>query len=249
MANQTSAEPRAATSTTRDPATAGACAATTGSSRPGVQQRVLPRVSLDVGYFRRGSATSSSSTTGGFAVGLDRFSVTAPITDSRLPSAVTRLPASTTSTRTGSARWTTSLPVPSDFGDQSQPWSGIDINLEREAPRTDFWCRPAAGPGAPARGSCEVREQLPERPRSLRSATCPENLADGDEVHHDLPRFPGSTCSSAARCRAFLVRRSARTMWPSNALIAPSLGRPLSGGAANATVNLDRPGLHNGDRE
>jgi hypothetical protein len=56
----------------------------------------------------------------------------------------------------------------------------------------------------------------------------------GVNVSGTLQNLPGPSLSA--------------TYVASSALVAPSLGRPLSGGAANATVNLIAPGSVNFDR-
>ena len=60
--------------------------------------------------------------------------------------------------------------------------------------------------------------------------------------------LPKVDVNVAATFQSVPGRRSRRTTSPPNALVQPSLGRPLSGGAANVTVNLIAPGTMYGER-
>ena len=94
----------------------------------GVQHEILPRISVDVGYFRRiwGNfrVTDNILTT---AADYTSFNLTVP-TDSRLPNSGGRsLPASTTSSRRSSRQARNYNTLSNKFGNQIDHWNGFEV--------------------------------------------------------------------------------------------------------------------------
>ena len=213
----------------------------------GVQREILPRVSLDVSYFRRwygnffvidNRAVSPSDVTA--------FSVTAPNTDSRLPSAGERISGFYDLNPSVVGRVDNYVTRASNYGDRSESWSGVDVNLSARI-RGGLLLQGGSSTGRTSTNSCEVREQLPETAMlnpfcdtstpwltQVKFVTAYSVPRIGVNVSGTLQNLPGPSLSA--------------TYVASNAIVTPSLGRPLSGGAANATVNLIAPASANFDR-
>ena len=213
----------------------------------GVQHEILPRVSLDVSFFRRwygnffvidNRAVTPSD--------VGAFSVTAPATDSQLPSAGQTITGFYDLNQNKVGQVDNYVTKASNYGDQSETWSGVDVNLNARM-RGGLLLQGGTSTGRTRTDTCEIRQQLPEtamlnpfcdvktpwltQVKFVASYTVPRVDV---HVSGTLQNLPGPALSA--------------TYVVANALVQPSLGRPLSGAAANATVNLIAPGSTNFDR-
>jgi hypothetical protein len=213
----------------------------------GVQHEVLPRVSLDVSYFRRwygnffvidNRAVSPSDVTG--------FGVTAPNTDSRLPSAGDTITGFFDLNPNRVGQVDNYVTRASNYGDQSEMWSGVDINLSARA-RGGLLLQGGTSTGRTSTDSCAIREKLPET--AMLNPFCDASTSWLTQVKfvasYSVPRIDVRLSGTLQNLPGPAL---SATYVASNALVAPSLGRPLAGGAANATVNLIAPGSVNFDR-
>jgi hypothetical protein len=224
-----------------------------------VQQEVLPRVSIEVGYNRRW-LTNFTVTDNTLQAPTDfgTFSIVAPV-DSRLPAQA--------SGRTISGLYNVNQDRASavgevqtlgnDFGTYSQNTHGILFNVSAR-PRNGLVFQGGAGTGTTRTNYCDMRTALPEQltlgpPTPLGfSPTNPWcNTSTGW-----VSRYTGLGSYTLPKVDVLLsgTFRSdrgaplmANFIVPS-AVVAQSLGRPLSNNAPNVTVNLVEPGTLYGDR-
>ncbi len=228
-------------------------------------QHELPRrTTVDVGYFRR--------TYGNFIVFNNRavtpadytkFSLTAP-TDSRLPGGggyVIPDFYNLNPNKFGVPE-NTIVTFSSDYGKQSESWRGFDVNLRTEALR-DVLVQGGFTAGQTVTDNCELLTAL--GPQVLFGATtltitnAAATQQAGSYCHLASswsPQFKGFVSYVIPKVDVRLSGTFQSYEGPelhanyaaTNAVVSPSLGRPLSGNAANTTVNLVEPGTAYGDR-
>jgi hypothetical protein len=212
----------------------------------GVQHELAPRVALDVGYFRR--VFGNLIVTDDRAVGpadYDPFSITAPV-DPRLPGgggyviselydlkpAKFGVPANLFVTRS------------KDYGKQISHWSGADVTINARLEQ-GVLLRGGVSTGRPSTDNCEVVAKL-DNPSPL---YCHSNNAFSTEVKllgsYTVPRVDVLLSGVFQSLQGVAIAANYNAP---NTVVAPSLGRSLSGGAANATVNLVEPGTLFGER-
>jgi hypothetical protein len=194
----------------------------------GIQQELLPRVSADVTYFRRSygnfitvdnrAVTASDYTS---------FAVTAP-SDPRLPGgggyAVTGL-MDLNPSRVGQVN--NYVTFAKNFGKQTERWNGVpEMQSDANLPTLTLF-----NTGVFPLQYCDLQSPFLTQFKMLGSYTVPRVDV---QVSATMQSVPGPQI--AANYNA------------SNAAVQSSLGRPLSGGAANVTVNLVKPGTLYGDR-
>jgi hypothetical protein len=212
-----------------------------------VQQELLPRVSVNVGYFRRWFGnffvTDNLATT---AADYHSFSVTAPA-DPRLPDGggytLSNLYDVTPALSGVNDNFQTYSKV---YGNESRQWNGVEVNVTARV-REGLTFQGGTSTGRTTTDECELREVLPEiglldpycrtappfltQFKGLGSYVIPvidvqlsgtfQSLpGDALEANYDVP----------------------------SAVVAPSLGRPLSGNEQFAEINLVAPGDVIGDR-
>ena len=154
-------------------------------------------------------------------------------------------------------------PPARNFGAMWERWSGVDIGVDLRLP--SLLVRGGFGIGRTAYDNCEVAAKLPEMlgvrfgGSGLEGGISPLTPWALSQCHvankivtqakwvatYTIPRIDvllAGTVQSApgAELQANWVA--------TNAVVQPSLGRPLSGGAANTTVSLLQPGSQYGDR-
>jgi len=225
------------------------------SVRPGdwqygvsIQQQVLPRVSIEVGYNRRWLTNFTSTDNLLQAVSdFGTFSVTAPV-DARLPAdASGRVLSGFYNANPNVASLVNQVQtLSSDYGTYSQDSHGILFNISAR-PRNGLVFQGGINSGTTRTDNCEVRALVPEE--SPTNPWC--NTSTGFVTRYTglgsytIPKvdvlFSGTFRSDQGGALA--------ANWVvSNALVQPSLGRPLSNNAPNVTVNLVEPGTLYGDR-
>lgn len=238
------------------------------------QHEIIPRVSIDIGYFRRWF--------GNFRVidnlavpasGYDQFSITAPA-DSRLPEgggyAVTGLDLNPTYFGIRANNYNT---LSDNYGTMTERWNGVDLNLVARL-RDGVLLQGGVSTGRASVDACEITAQIPEM---LRGPT------GGIQNSLPIPGFSGGGFNlenvwlSPSMCKvqeAFQTQAKfvgvyiipkidllvsgtyqnapgpvlAANFVAANALVSPTLGRALSGGAPNTTIDIIQPGTFYGDR-
>jgi hypothetical protein len=212
-----------------------------------VQQQVLSRMSVEVGYYRRWfsgfTVTNNRATT---ASDYSAFSITAP-SDPRLPNGGGYTVSGLYDANPNIASTVDNLLTSSsNFGNQYQYFNGVDVNINVRA-RQGLTFQGGTSTGQTVTDNCEVRAQVPElgvvnpychtatgfrtQLRFLSSYTMPKI---GVQASATLQSNPGNS----------LVANYTVT----SAVAAQTLGRPLSLSAPNVTVNLLAPGTMFGDR-
>ena len=222
----------------------------------GVQQEILPRVSVGAGYFRRwyGNFVVQDNLALS-AADYDRFSITAP-TDSRLPvsgatisglfdvtPAKFTIPASNYQT------------FASNYGKQRERWHGIDVttNLRLE---NGILLSGGLSTGGTQTDNCEVVARVPEILLGANTggawtplAQCRQNTTFLTQVKglgsYTIPRVDVLFSATFQSVPGVPVLAN---YIASNALVTPSLGRPLAGNAPNLQVSLVPPGTLYGQR-
>jgi hypothetical protein len=214
-----------------------------------VQHQLTPTVSVNVGYFRRWAG--NFTVVDNLALDPSRFSafsITAPV-DPRLPGgggySIGPLFDPNPDSLTVSPINTNELA--SDYGSQIQHWNGVDVSVNSRL-RRGVTIQGGLSTGRTSTDNCQILTKVPEA-----------NLFGAPYCHTDQPfltqlKVLGSYIIprvdvqiSGALQSVAGPAISANQVIP-NSAIAPLLGRNLSGGAANVTVNLVQPGTLFGDR-
>jgi hypothetical protein len=225
-----------------------------------VQQEIAPRVSIEVGYVRRWF--QGFVVTDNLAVtpnDFGKFSVVAPV-DARLPGGGGNTITDLYDVNPALFGVTNNYLTYSDnYGTQYQRFNGMDINGTARL-KNGLNIQGGLSFGKTKADSCEVRAKLPElAPLNpychIETGFLPQFKALGNYVipKVDVQLSAAYTGKAGIQVSGFGTPAGvggalAANYGVPNSLIAPQLGRPLSGGAANATVNLVVPGVLYGDR-
>jgi hypothetical protein len=208
-----------------------------------LQREVLRRTSVEVGYHRRWF--------GNFAVtdnvlvspaSYDQYSLTVPV-DSRLPGGGGYTITDLSNIQPQSFGLSQNVVhAASDYGKQVEYWHGVDLNINwRGRNGLTFQGGTSTGRGVndscevivddPSRRNCRVTEPFRTQVKGLGSYIIPKVDV---QVSGTFQSRPGGSLSAN-----WVV---------SSAIVAQTLGRPLSGNAANVTINVLDPWQMTHDR-
>jgi len=226
-----------------------------------VQQELMPRVSVEVGYFRRwithfsGANDTVSDNVLTTSANYDSFSVTAP-SDARLPggggnviSGLYDITPSLFGQVNNLSTWG------SNFGEEYSRYNGILVNLSART-RSGITFQGGLNSGKTVTDVCDVRARLPELTQALNQVTLnqtnPYCHADSGFVtrytglgSYTVPKLDVLVAGTFRSDQGALL---AANYTVTSAEAARSLGRPLAGATPNVTVNLITPGTLYGDR-
>jgi hypothetical protein len=213
----------------------------------GVQRELLPRVSVDVSYFRR--AFGNFVVTDNLALtsaDYDPFSITAP-SDPRLPNGGGYTIPGLYDLKPAKFGVPTQqyVTLSSKYGDQSDRWQGADFTINGRA-KGSLTFQGGVSTGRRVADDCDIRQKLGNNPSLLYCHITEAFLTQVKGlIAYTIPR---ADLQVTATYQTKPGPQIAANYNAPNAAIAPSLGRPLSGGKANVGVNLVAPGDLYGER-
>jgi hypothetical protein len=132
-----------------------------------------------------------------------------------------------------------------NYGTNSERWRGVDVGVNTQF--ADILFQGGLSTGRTVTDNCEVREQVPEI--AVVNPYCRTVEKFQTQVKfvgsYTIPRVDVQT---SAAFQSFPGPPVVANYVATNAVVQPSLGRPLSGNAQNVSVNLIEPGQEFGDR-
>jgi hypothetical protein len=214
----------------------------------GVQHEILPRVSVDVGYFRR--VWKNFQVTDNLALtadDFDYFSMRVP-TDPRLPDGGGYvLEGLRTLKPSAFGRPAQNLNTLSNkYGTQTEHWNGVDVNVTARL-QNGLTLQGGTSTGRTSENDCEVVATLPElnsganqRPLQFCERQTPWLTSIKGYAVYTVPRIDVQVSGTFRSTKEDGVNAN---FVASNAYLAANstLGRPLAGGAANLSVALLEP--------
>ena len=211
----------------------------------GVQHEVMPRVSVDVSYFRRWYGNFTVVDNRAVApTDYSPFSIVAP-SDARLPGggaySITGL-YDLNPNRVGQVD--NYFTLANKFGEQIEHWNGVDLTVNAR-PRGGIVLQGGLSTGRTSTDECDVAPRLDSPSQRF----CHVDTAFLTQVKllgvYSVPKVDVQVAATLQSIPGPPVLANYNAP---NAIVAPSLGRSLSAGAANVTVNLVEPGTIYGER-
>jgi hypothetical protein len=226
-----------------------------------IQHELLPRMSVSVGYTRRWLAnftvTDNQAVT---AADFTQFSITAP-SDPRLPGGGGYVVSGLYDVNPVKFGQINNLSTYSNnYGNITQMYNGVDVNVNARI-RGGFQAQGGFSTGKRVTDYCTVRAVLPEMTGAFSTGSEVPGFSPVNPYCHVDPgittRYTGTATYTVPRIDVLVsgvitsspgVPVAANWTVPSAVVAAQGLGRPLSGGAANVTINLLNPGQVYSDR-
>ncbi len=216
---------------------------------------------LDVGYYRRwfGNFQSLENTVW-TASSFDKFSITAPL-DSRLPGGGGYvIPDLFNLNPAFVGQGVNYTNMSRNLGEQIEHWNGMDVSVNARL-KNGLLLQGGFSVGKTMTDNCAVLASQPETvagggfllpqttPATVPYCHMETNLMGQTQAKflgtYLLPKIDVNLAATFQSVPGPLISANYTAL---NAQIQPSLGRPLSGGAANATINLIAPGTMYGER-
>jgi hypothetical protein len=223
----------------------------------GAQHEIMPRVAVDVGYFRRWFGNFQVTDNLLLAPeDFDSFNLTVPV-DSRLPDGGGQTLTGIYDVKPEKFGQSLQYNTLSDkYGKQTEHWNGVDVALSARL-QNGLTLRGGMGTGKRSTNNCDVVAKLPEMNLGGQNLTAananvwlPAEFCDQSEPFltswrasgiYTIPRIDVLLTASVYSNPGQLV---AANYTVTNAIRAANstLARPYSGGAANIQVNIAEPG-------
>jgi hypothetical protein len=228
----------------------------------GVQHQIVPRVSVDVGYYRRwyGNFTMVDNRAVS-AADYDTFSIPVP-TDSRLPNSGATLSGLINLKPTSFGRPSQNVTTFTDKlgANQIEHWNGVDVNVT--ARLSSLTLAAGTSTGRTSTDNCDVFAIAPETQVTvgLAGAVAASGVVIPTQFCHVDTKFltqlkgygtytvPHVDIQMSASLQSIPGYAVVGYYVATNAIVLPSLGRPLAGAAANVSVQIVPPGQSYGDR-
>jgi hypothetical protein len=207
-----------------------------------VTHELIPRVAVTAAYHRRWFG--NFTVTDNLAVSPADFTpFTLTVSDSRLPGGGVTISDLYDVVPSRFGQVNNLITAASDFGEQLQQFNGVDLTVSARLPNS-VTVQGGVSRGTNMTDSCDVTPKVdnPSRLYCRQEDTRTQMKFLGSYTVPRIDVLVGATFQSIAGPVV------AANYAAPNAVVAPSLGRPLSGGAANVTVNLIEPFSMFGDR-
>jgi carboxypeptidase family protein len=225
-----------------------------------VQNELLPRLSATVGYYRR--IYGNFLVTDNLAVGpsdFTTFSVPVP-QDSRLPNGGGYTVSGLYDVNPALfGRINNLVTFANNYGNQTEHWNGVDLNVDARL-MNSLTLQGGFSTGRTVTDSCDIVAKVPEALNGMAAfGTANTSWMPATDCHLQTPfltRYQGLGSYTVPKIDVRLSAtfqskpgaQLASNYNVPNAVAAASLGRSLSGGAANIPVNVVSPGTMYGDR-
>ena len=208
-----------------------------------IQQEVLPRVAVEVGYAQRWFPTFSVTDNRAVTpADYDHYKLTAPL-DSRLPDGGGYVIDDLTNiSSTAFGRTDNFNTIADNYGNSSEYWHGVDVNVNARL-KGGLRVQGGTSTGRRVTDSCELIIDNPSRRNC--QVTLPFLTDIRGLASYTIPRWDVQV---SATLQSRPGPEIAANWVVASAVVAQTLGRPLSGGAANTTVNILNPGQQYGNR-